>query len=134
MLFFSHLRNKNARTEFHAGGLSRLAEVGTRGTLLRTRLHSSDRTSSCCVTTRATHVCSGLKPTFGSSLHRRFLISQAIIRHTRARARRGFYLYFGVTGRRHVKEINRGMRPPRPRRIFTRAEEAGATTRLLNIF
>lgn len=30
-----------------------------------------------------------------------------------------FYLYFGVIARRHVKEINRGMRPPR--RIFTRS-------------
>lgn len=34
-------------------------------------------------------------------------------------------LFRNVIARRHVKEINRGMRPSRPRRIFTRSEKRG---------
>lgn len=110
---------------FVCRGLSRLVETGTRGTLLSiTALIGSYVILFRGATHVVTHVREARAQRSFPHYIARFLISRAIIRHTRGLAR-DFYFYFGVTARRHIKEINRGMRPPRPRRIFTRLEEMG---------
>lgn len=131
----THVRN------FRAGGSFRLVEAGTRGTLLRNTTRCA-HALSCYVTIRITHVCvivrSGI--VFGRDvfIKTRLLISQARARsqsfdtHRCARTMRCFlFLFRRNSSRRHVKEINRGMRPPR--RIFTRLR-GEREARLLNIF
>lgn len=136
----SYLRNKKRACGISGRGLSRLAETGTRGTLLSITALIGSYVILCYGTTYASHsFVRSFEPTFVSSSRiarssTRFLISRAIIRYTWARERHDFYLYFGVTGRRHIKEINRGMRPPRPRRIFTRLEEMGMDDALVKHF